>query len=132
MAAAMVMAFALGAAVIAIQAGMRDLEMARTSTAVAQVLQSEAERLRLMNWPEINALPASETVNPGAEVANARRGGVQITRVVSNVAGFADMKEIVLRATWTGGGGGAHERVVRLRYAKGGLHDYYYGSSGAS
>lgn len=133
MAAVAVMALSLGASIIAIQMGMRNLELARVSTAASQVLQNEAERLRLLNWAAITALPATEdlTVPTAFDHESLFKGRVDFTRSVTDVTGFSNMKEIVLRASWTAINGQAHERVFRMRYSKGGLHDYYYGSSGS-
>lgn len=133
MAAVAVMALSLGTAIIAIQIGLRNLETARTSTAASQVLQNEAERLRLLNWVGVSALPASDTISvpAGFSHESLQNGRVAFTRTVSDVSGFTNMKEIVLRARWTSVNGQAHERIFRMRYAKGGLHDYYYGSSGS-
>lgn len=133
MAAVAVMALVLGTAIIAMQIGMRQLSLARTTTAAAQVMQGEAERLRLLNWAALDALPESaELTVPAAFAGEALLNGrVRFTRTISDVDAFANMKEIVLRATWDGGRGREHERVFRLRYTKGGLHDYYYGSTGS-
>lgn len=130
MAATMVMALAIGSSIVGIQAGMNHLDVARTSTSMAQLLQQEAERLRLLNWAGIESLPSSETWTPKEGVPDTRRGKVKITRDVSSVAGYPDMKEIRLRATWEALNGRPCERVLWLRYAKGGLHDYYYNSTG--
>jgi prepilin-type N-terminal cleavage/methylation domain-containing protein len=134
--AAALMGFGLAGAAICLQVGLRNLDVARNTTLVTQVLQDEAERLRLENWTAISALPAQAAIlDPApahlagtrfAEMAQA--GRISVTRSVENVPGFADMKEIVLRAVWTDLGG-SHERIIRLRYAKGGVNDYYYGTS---
>ncbi len=132
-AATAVMALALGASVVGIQIGSNNLDAARTSTAVAQALQSEAERVRMLNWEALTALPAEARVDlTGAVPSDAIASGrVAVTRTISDVTGFANMKEIRLRAAWTSLNGQARERVFRLRYAKGGLHDYYYSASGS-
>jgi prepilin-type N-terminal cleavage/methylation domain-containing protein len=128
-----VLTLGLGTAIIGLQVGMRDLDLARTSTAVSQALQNEAERLRMMRWTDIEALPASETIDQTAAFSAEAilKGRLTMTRTISDVSGLANMKEIVLQAVWKGMDGKSHTRVYRLRYGKGGLHDYYY-SSGAS
>jgi prepilin-type N-terminal cleavage/methylation domain-containing protein len=122
-----VLTLGLGTAIIGLQVGMRDLDLARTSTAVSQALQNEAERLRMMRWTDIEALPASETIDQTAAFSaeDILKGRLTMT------SGLANMKEIVLQAVWKGVDGKSHTRVYRMRYGKGGLHDYYY-SSGAS
>lgn len=129
-----IMGVGMASAAVCLQVGLRALDTARATTLVAQVLQDEAERLRLENWIAIDALPAEEEIfnpapaqfagTPFAEMVAS--GRLAITRSVQDVPGFADMKEITLRAEWTDLGG-SHGRALRLRYAKGGVSDYYYG-----
>jgi len=45
-----------------IQWGLRHLDLARGTTLAAQILQSEIERLRMMGWSSIIALPAETAV----------------------------------------------------------------------
>ena len=132
--AGVVLAFGITTALVCIQIGMRDLDVARTGTAVSQALQNEMERLRLKDWASIAALPASETldVDAGFSSASVLKGRVTIVRSVSDVTGFADMKEIAVTARWTSIDGTARSRVYRMRYAKKGLYDYYYSSNVAS
>lgn len=132
MAATAVMALAIGSSIIGIQAGINNLDSARTSTAVAQVLQAEAERLRILNWESLTALPSEATLNLASAMPTdaITKGKVVVTRTISDVTGFTNMKEIRLRAAWTSLNGQSRERVFRLRYAKGGLYDYYYSASG--
>lgn len=132
--AGVVMAFAVTTALVCIQIGMRDLDVARTGTAVSQVLQNEMERLRLKDWSSIAALPASEALDVGTAFSSdsVLKGRVTIVRTVGDVTGFTDMKEIVVTARWTSMDGTARSRVYRMRYAKKGLYDYYYSSNVAS
>lgn len=130
-AATAVLAFGLCTAVITLQIGFRDLDTAKTSTVVSQALQSEAERLRMLNWTSIVALPASETVDLTTSfTSEAVMGGrLTVTRTLADVTGYDNMKEIVLRATWTAIDGKSHTRSLFMRYAKGGLYDYYYSAA---
>jgi len=129
--AATVLAFGLTMSIICIQIGLRDLDVARTSTAVSQVLQNEMERLRLEDWDGIAAMPPSGPLDLDATfLANsAMKGKIEFTRTVADVTGFADMKEIVLTANWRSIDGQVHSRSYRMRYGKGGLFDYYYKSN---
>lgn len=130
--AAAVLAFGIIASIICIQIGVRDLDVARTSTAVSQAMQNEMERLRMEDWATISTLPAEETLDLAATFSadSQLNNRVVITREISDVAGFADMKEIVVRASWTSPvDGRPRERTYRMRYTKNGIHDYYYSSS---
>ncbi|MCF3649969.1 type IV pilus modification PilV family protein [Synoicihabitans lomoniglobus] len=129
MAATGVLSMALSSAVIVIQAGLSNLDTARTSTAASQMIQSEMERIRLLNWTNISALPAEEVLDisefhTAGTIAGDR---LEIVRRVSDVAGYAsEMKEIDITATWTAISGRELSRVFRMRYARNGLFDYYY------
>lgn len=135
--AAVIMAVGLTAAAICLQLGVRNYDTARKTSQVTQILQDEAERLRLLNWAAINQLPASASVinelpatfdiDPLQELLNNR--GLQITRTVQDVPGYANMKQIVLSASWTGLGGTTHSRTLQFRYTEGGTSDYYYGTA---
>lgn len=130
--ATMVMTLGLGSAIIGLQIGMRHLDLARTSTAVSQALQNEAERLRLMNWTAISGLPEVETIDQATTFSTEAilNGRLTMTRAVRDVDGFEDMKEIVLQGQWTSMDGRKHTRIYHFRYGKGGLYDYYYSSAG--
>lgn len=130
--AAGVLAFGLITSIICIQISARDLDLARTATAVSQVMQNEMERLRMEDWDGIVALPAEDRIDVGATFSDESvlDNRVIITREISDVPDFTNMKEIVIRANWTSSvDGRAHERTYRMRYTKNGLHDYYYSSS---
>jgi prepilin-type N-terminal cleavage/methylation domain-containing protein len=131
MMAAVVLALGLVSALICIQIGVRDLDVARTGTAVSQALQNEMERLRLEDWTEISALPATESLNLGLTFSSISVLNRKVTfvREVKDVTGFADMKEIAVTARWTSIDGRPHSRTYRMRYAKNGLYDYYYSSN---
>lgn len=128
-AATCVLALALTTSIVVLQIGFRDVDVARTGTVVSQVMQSEVERLRALNWDGILALPESETVDlTEAHSSEAIAGGrLTVTRTVSDVAGFVNMKEIRIAGVWTAINGMTHTRTLIMRYGKGGLYDYYYG-----
>lgn len=124
-----VLSMALSSAIIALQCGFRSLDTARISTAASQMMQSEMERIRLLNWEAVCALPAEEEVDLSTMHSTATIEGDRVTviRRVQPVAGFnGDMKEITVTATWTAIDGHPAIRVFRMRYARNGLFDYYY------
>jgi len=134
--ATMVLALAILGSIAAIQVAARELDGARMATAAAQAMQNEVERIRLLSWTGVEALPASAAVTLGTDLTaqTAVRDRMTLTRDVAEVSGTgtpAKMKEIVLTARWLAVDGKTYERVFRMRYAKNGLYDYYY-SSGSS
>ena len=127
--ATFVMAFGLSTATLTMMGGFKTLDVARNITLASQILQSEMERLRLMDWADIAALGASEEVDLTtvftSDAALADR--FTLTRTVSDVAGkVGEMKEILLQVTWTTMDGRSLTRQFRTFYAKDGLYDYYY------
>jgi Tfp pilus assembly protein PilV len=127
MLAVAVMVFGLGAAIIGLQIGLRNLDVARTTTAVAQVMQSEVERIRLLTWEMVSQLDAQKVLSLDSVFATSalKNGTVTVTRYVTNVEGFSQMKMIKLQATWKSIDGMNHDRWFQFRYTRGGLYDYY-------
>lgn len=124
-----VLALALCSSILVLQIGFRDVDVARTSTTVSQVVQSEIESLRALNWEGISALPDSEEVDVAAAHSDTTLAGgrLVVTRTVTDVPEFTHMKEIRVTGTWTGLNGLTHTRNFIMRYGKNGLYDYYYG-----
>lgn len=127
--ASFVLAFAIGSSLAVMMQGFKTLDVARNITLASQIAQSEIERLRLLNWSGINALPASAPVDVqtsfSAEGNYASR--FTVTRVVSDVAGrVGEMKDITIVVSWRGTDGLVRERTYHMRYGKDGLYDFYY------
>ena len=132
--ATFVLGFGIASALIALQAGLKTLDVARGTTLASQLLQSEMENLRLQSWSDIAGREGTEEVEltellseqPEAlDVAN----GFQfvLTRTVQDVAGReGDMMELILRATWRTIDGRTLRRSFRTIYTRNGLYDYYY------
>lgn len=127
--ATFIMAFGIATSILGMQAGLKTLDVARNTTLASQVLQSEMERLRLMDWTDIAALSASATVDLSAVFTNDPAIAARFTliRAVSDVSGkVGEMKEILLSVSWTTIDGRPLTRTFRTYYAKDGLYDYYY------
>lgn len=134
--AAAILAVGLATSAICLQMGLRNLDTAQKMSMVTQALQDEAERLRLSNWALIGELPDSAEIQgslpakfSGTPLAEMIADGTcVITRTVSDVDDFEDMKQITLTGTWVGIDGRERSRMIHLRYARGGTNDYYYGT----
>jgi hypothetical protein len=127
--ATMVMAFGLSTALFTMMRGFKTLDVARNITLSSQVLQSEMERLRLMDWTDINALSGTSSVDLSTVFTDDADLAARftLTRTVSDVTGkVGQMKEILLQCSWTGMDGRSLTRSFRTYYAKNGLYDYYY------
>ena len=137
MLAALVMALGIATALTALQYGLRATDTARNMTLAGQIMQSEIEILRLQNWSQIAALPASATVDPSTTITTGYGSSLdstlstianrfQVTRTVEDMSGRADIKLINLYVSWTGVDGRSHQLTYQTRYARNGLADYFY------
>lgn len=133
MMASFVMIFGIASAIIVLQSGLRSLDTARNTTLASQLIQSEMERIRLLSWSAVNALPASAPIDIGeilpADLPSISelRSRFTITREVSDVTGkTGDMKEIDIIVRWRGVDGQNHIRASSTHYSREGLYAYYY------
>lgn len=106
-----------------IKTGFDVLEEARDQTRVAQMLQSELERLRTLNWNDLTALPAQSNIQLEGALAQAYRNRYTFTREISSPG--SDRRMVTVTASWTNSG---RDRALTMTtlYAKNGLYDYYY------
>lgn len=127
--ASFVMAFGLATSIIVMQAGYKSIDVARGSTLAAQIIQSELERLRMMSWTGINALPASATFDGATNFSSSTdvAGKYTITRTVTaDATRPTEMKNITVSVRWQSYDLRWHRRSFTALYAKNGLYDYYY------
>jgi len=98
-------------------------------TLASQALQSEMERIRLMDWSTIHGLTGRQTVDLSTVFTSnaAVAAKFALVRTVSDVtAKTGEMKLIVLQITWTNSSGHSLSRSFTTYYTKDGLYDYYY------
>jgi len=134
--AAVILAIGMAAATVCLKYGLEGLDSARKTSLVGQLLQDEAERIRLENWATLeewppsaaleNSLPAQFAQTDLARMA--ADGRLKVTRTIADVAGCDGLKHITLVAEWTGIDGLKRQRSYQLRYARGGISDYFYGT----
>jgi len=130
--AAFVMAVTISGAIVVLQTGFKSLDNARNTTLSAQIIQSEMERIRLLNWTNVNALPASDGITltdifPSDTLTDTMAHRFTAIRTTADVAGkVGEMKSITITVTWTGVDGITHTRSSTGYYCKDGLYDYYY------
>lgn len=127
--ASFIMAFGIATSIIAMQSGYKSIDLARGSTLAAQILQSEMERLRMMSWTSINALPSTSTFD-GASYFSSNPdvvGKYTITRTVTaDSTRPTEVKNITVQVRWQTYDLRWHQRSFQALYAKNGLYDYYY------
>ncbi|HYC72847.1 MAG TPA: hypothetical protein VEB66_16670 [Opitutaceae bacterium] len=119
MVASVVVLLGIVTAIGVLQRGVRSLDYARNLTSASQVMQSELEQLRLLNWTQIQALQDAGDANLALAGAASRYTCVRSIRTIK-----ADMKEITLTATWRGADGREHTARLVTRYGRNGLNDF--------
>ena len=125
MLASFVLVLAITGAITTLQRGFQALDTARNYTYASQVMQSEIERLRLVNWTELQALQdAGDASIPMTSVAGTTSAQLSCTRQIRDLK--TDMKEITLTTTWLGHDGRSHDAKFITRYGRSGLYDYAY------
>ena len=135
--ASFVMAMGIATSIIAMQAGFKQVEVARGTTLASQIIQSEMERLRMMPWnntsttavDSICELPATETVDLSTMYSSstALASRFTVTRTVtSDSTRPDDVRNIDISVAWTTYDGIQHTRSFRSIYVKNGLYDYFY------
>lgn len=142
MMATMIMAFAIATSITALNEGFRALDTARNTTIAAQLMQSEMEDLRMLPWdasapansitsletaqgPTGTVVPIDNSFTNGDPAAIAVVDRFTINRLITDVSGTSDLKNIELTATWKGIDGRSHTVEYNTYYAKDGLHDYF-------
>jgi Tfp pilus assembly protein PilV len=129
---AAILAMGIATSIVAMQQGYRAIDVARGTTLASQILQSEIERIRMMSWSAVQALPAEDKFD-GATFFSANpdiAGKYTIyRRVEADPDRPSDVYNITLSVTWNSSDGRSHTRSFRSRYVKNGLYDYYYTSA---
>ena len=123
------LAVGIGTSVIAMQTGFKHLDLARGTTIAAQIIQSEMERIRMMSWTGVNALPATETFDGALNFTSSSRvaGKYNVTRTrLADATRPTEVAHIGIAVTWKTYDGRDHTRSFSSIYTKNGLYDYYY------
>jgi hypothetical protein len=133
MAAFFVLILVICGALLTLQSGYKSLDTARCSTLAAQIMQSQIETIRLMNWSALSTAKGAKTLS-ATELkallpANAASMSDRFT-LTQDIRDDPDHSEnmilITLTVTWSGQGGLSHSRSFVTRYGNNGLYDYYY------
>jgi hypothetical protein len=123
------MVMGIATSIIAIQSGFRHLDLARGTTLASQIIQSEMERIRMMNWTAVAALPATQTFDGGTFFSSSAAvvGRFTVTRTrVPDTTRPTEVMNISVSVQWNTYDGRPHTRSFNSIYAKSGLYDYYY------
>lgn len=139
-----VMALGIATSIIALQQGFKFVDVARGTTLASQIIQSEIERIRMMNWSTVSAMatatdstapipagsPAGVEMFDGATYfsdASAIQGDYTITRTTRlDSTRSTDVAFITVSVTWLTYDRRSQTRSFQMKYMKNGLYDYYY------
>ena len=123
MVASCVLMLGISGALVTLQRSLDSIAQARQLDAASQVMQSELERLRLLNWSQLQALQTSgqTTVDPPSGGDFAR---FTCQRQIRDLR--EGLKEITVTASWGGLDGRAHSARLITRYSRAGFNDYFY------
>ena len=123
MVASCVLMLGISGALVTLQQSLRTIAQARQLDAASQLMQGELERLRLLNWSQLQSLQDS-----GATSIPVPAGGdfarFSCDRQIRDLRD--GMKEITLVTSWGGLDGRAHSARLITRYSRSGLNDYFY------
>ncbi len=123
MVASCVLMLGISGALVTLQRSISSIAQARQLDAASQLMQTELERLRLLNWSQLDALQQSRAtavpVPSGGDFAR-----FTCEREIRDLRD--GMKEITLIASWGGLDGRAHSARLVTRYSRSGLNDYFY------
>lgn len=129
MMATFVMALGISTSIIAMQQGYKFLDTARGTTLASQIIQSEIERIRMMSWANVTALPASQTFDGATyfSAATTLQGDYTMTRTMAlDSTRSSDVALITIAVNWKTYDGRRQTRRFQMKYMKNGLYDYYY------
>jgi type II secretory pathway pseudopilin PulG len=123
MVASCILMLGISGALVTLQRSLESIARARQLDIASQLMQSELERLRLLNWNQLQTLQDSgrtrvETPSGGDFVRFSCERQIRDIR--------EGMKEITLVASWGGLDGRAHTARLVTRYSRSGLNDYFY------
>jgi hypothetical protein len=132
--AAFVLLFGISSAIVAMQIGYRSMDLARTLTLTAQVLQSEIEIVRMKAWGDIASMASDPDGTKPLQVISKTFANAPMPRDFKLLRQVDDkivldgevlMREITVTASWKTIDGISHTRSTSTQYCKEGLNDYY-------
>lgn len=137
MLASFVMLFAISTSLLVFQNGFRALDTSRKTTLASQIMQGEMERIRMLNWTQVQALPAEQEIdfenlfprNTAAEqkILDLMKKTFVAKRTTATPAGYDnEVRQVTVTITWNGIDGQPHRRSSQTQYCKNGLYAYYY------
>jgi prepilin-type N-terminal cleavage/methylation domain-containing protein len=104
--------------------GMRMVEDAREELRASQIIQSELEALRSLNWGDLDDLPSMSPVNPQGSMIQQFAKNYIAYRQVTSID--ATKKRVIVYVWWINSRGVYTYQIANTIFTKRGLNDYYY------
>lgn len=102
------------------------MQITRDETRANQILQSEMESMRKLNWAEIENLGTTSTFQLESRFAAAFGNRYQCARTITTTK--TGQKRVVLQCRWTDSRNVEHVREYVTLFTQEGMNDYYYRS----
>jgi type II secretory pathway pseudopilin PulG len=123
MVASCVLMLGISGALVTLQRSLASIAQARQLDTASQLMQTELERLRLLNWSQLQTLQDSRVTR----VPTPSGGDFARFTCERSIRDLREgMKEITLVASWGGLDGRAYSARLITRYGRSGLNDYFY------
>ena len=104
--------------------GMRMVEDAREELRASQIIQSELEAMRTLNWSDMEELPTSAYFEPQGEFIQQFSDKYTSLRYVYTIND--EQKVVFIRISWTNSRGQTTYQWFNTIFTRFGLNDYYY------
>ncbi len=125
--AAAIMTLGIATSINVIQRGFAMIDSARNITTAGQILVSQMEQLRMLDWTTVSAYDAGPTALTieSTFTSNSSVGDrFTLTRTTSTVD--TEVLQITFTISWHNYDGRTMSRQMTTYYARYGMHDYFY------
>jgi prepilin-type N-terminal cleavage/methylation domain-containing protein len=102
---------------------MRMIEDSRDQVRASQIIQSELEAMRTMNWSDLEALPAKDSFSPRGQFVQVFADRYTASREVIDLS--STQKEVIIRVEWKQRGK-PYFQIFNTVFTRNGLNDYNY------
>lgn len=125
--AAAIMTLGIATSINVIQRGFAMIDSARNITTAGQILVSQMEQLRMLDWTTVSAYDAGPTTLTieSTFTSNSSVGDrFTLTRTTSTVD--TEVLQVTFTISWHNYDGRTMSRQMTTYYARYGMHDYFY------
>ena len=113
----------MGGGLMGVRKGFEFVENARHYSNASQVLQSEVETLRTLNWADIDALLDDVDIALDGKYNSDITNFYSVSRKITDTG--VQKKEIEVTISWKDSSGREHSIQYNTFFTEGGINDYY-------